>query len=643
MGGFGIVLIMRSRKRMFKTISPTWLKLIKLAFFVFLFFLFCIFFIFVLFAKDLPRPEVFEERHLAQPTKIFDRNGKVLLYTIFGEERREPIELKDLPDHLIKAVLAAEDAKFYEHHGVDLKGILRAILIDLKLKKPVYGGSTISQQLIRSTFLTREKTIKRKIREVILTLELERRYSKDQILEWYLNQIPFGPNLYGVEAAAQDFFNKSAKDVTLEEAAVLAAVIRAPSYYYPFSEHRKELLERKDYILKRMLEEGFISQGEYQQALKKEIHFVKTPITIKAPHFVFYVRDYLFKKYGENFLKENGLRVYTTLDWEFQHELEVIVKEEAERIKRYNAHNISLVAIDPNTGQILAMIGSKDYFGDPYPKDCTPGVNCLFEPKVNIAIFGIGQQPGSAFKPFVYATAFEKGYSEDDKVLDELTNFGKWGGKYYIPQNYDGKFRGWVTLKQALAQSLNVPSVKVLLYFAGIEDSIKTARKFGITTLNKPPSFYGPSLVLGGGEVKLLDITSAYGVFATEGLRNPPTAILKIEDAKGRIIEENKPSPLRVESTEVCKKINDILSDNDARAPMFGKNSPLYFKNHFVAAKTGTTNSFRDAWTIGYSKNIVIGVWVGNNNNSPMKKVPAVTIAGPIWHKAMEEALKRWP
>jgi len=256
MGGFGIILIMRSRKRMFKTISPTWLKLIKLAFFVFLFFLFCIFFIFVLFAKDLPRPEVFEERHLAQPTKIFDRNGKVLLYTIFGEERREPIELKDLPDHLIKAVLAAEDAKFYEHHGVDLKGILRAILIDLKLKKPVYGGSTISQQLIRSTFLTREKTIKRKIREVILTLELERRYSKDQILEWYLNQIPFGPNLYGVEAAAQDFFNKSAKDVTLEEAAVLAAVIRAPSYYYPFSEHRKELLERKDYILKRMSQKG---------------------------------------------------------------------------------------------------------------------------------------------------------------------------------------------------------------------------------------------------------------------------------------------------------------------------------------------------------------------------------------------------
>ncbi|MCD6271044.1 PBP1A family penicillin-binding protein [bacterium] len=635
---------MLKRKRVFKTNSPKWPRvIIKLALFSLLLFLFFAFSIFILFAKDLPRPEVFEERHLAQPTKIFDRSGKVLLYTIFGEERREPVKLEDLPDYLIKAVLAAEDAKFYEHHGVDLKGILRAILIDLKLKKPVYGGSTISQQLIRSTFLTREKTIKRKVREVILTLELERRYSKDQILEWYLNQIPFGPNIYGVEAAAQDFFNKSAKEVTLEEAAVLAAVIRAPSYYYPFSEHRKELLERKDYVLKRMLEEGFVSQEEYQQALKKEIQFVETPITIKAPHFVFYVRDYLFKKYGENFLKENGLRVYTTLDWEFQHELEVIVKEEAERIKRYNAHNISLVAIDPNTGQILAMIGSKDYFGEPYPKDCTPGVNCLFEPKVNVAVFGAGQQPGSAFKPFVYATAFEKGYSENDKVLDELTNFGKWGGKYYIPQNYDGKFRGWVTLKQALAQSLNVPSVKVLLYFAGIEDSIETAKKFGITTLNKPASFYGPSLVLGGGEVKLLDITSAYGVFATEGLRNPPTTILKIEDPKGRIIEENKPSPLRVERVDVCKKINDILSDNDARAPMFGKNSPLYFPNHFVAAKTGTTNSFRDAWTIGYSKNIVIGVWVGNNNNAPMKKVPAVTIAGPIWHRAMEEALKRWP
>jgi 1A family penicillin-binding protein len=631
------------RKRVFKVKSLFWLKIFKLIFLIL--FLFCTsaFLIFIFYARDLPRPEVFEERHLSQPTKIFDREGKVLLYTIYGEEKREIVRLNELPDYLIKAVLAAEDANFYKHHGVDLKGIIRAVLIDLKLKKPVYGGSTISQQLIRSTFLTREKTIKRKIREVILTLELERRYSKDQILEWYLNQIPFGPNLYGVEAAAKDFFNKSARDVTLAESAILASVIRAPSYYYPFGKHQKDLLERKDYILKRMLEEGFISREQFEAAKKEKINFVKTPITIKAPHFVFYVRDYLFKKYGEDFLKENGLKVYTTLDWEFQKKVEEIVEEEAERIKFYNAHNISLVAIDPNTGEILAMIGSKDYFGQPYPKNCTPGVNCLFEPKVNVAVYGIGQQPGSAFKPFVYATAFQKGYSENTKVLDELTNFGKWGGKYYIPQNYDGKFRGPVTFKQALAQSLNVPSVKVLLYFAGIEESIETAKKFGITTLNKPPSFYGPSLVLGGGEVKLLDMVSAYGVFATEGLRNPPVVVLKIEDSKGNIIEENKNTPIRVASVEVCKKINDILSDNEARAPMFGKNSPLYFPNHWVAAKTGTTNSFRDAWTIGYTKSIVIGVWVGNNNNAPMKKVPAVTIAGPIWHRAMEEAIKKWP
>ncbi|MCD5396458.1 MAG: PBP1A family penicillin-binding protein [Candidatus Pacebacteria bacterium] len=612
-------------------------------FFSILLFFFILSLTFLYFAKDLPRPEVFEERHLAQPTRIFARDGKTVLYTIFGEEKREPIELKDLPDYLIKAVLAAEDAKFFKHYGLDFKGIFRSVLKNLKLRKPIYGGSTISQQLIRSTFLTREKTIRRKIREIVLTLELERRYSKEQILEWYLNQIPFGPNLYGVEVASQNFFGKSAKDVTLPEAAVLASVIRAPSYYYPFSDHREELLKRKNYVLKRMLEEGFISEKNYKEAKEKEIEFKKTPTKILAPHFVFYVRNYLYKKYGEEFLKENGLRVYTTLDWDFQKKLEEIVKEEARRIKKYNAHNISVVAINPNTGEILAMIGSKDYFQDPYPEGCIPGKNCLFEPKVNVAIYGIGQQPGSAFKPFVYATAFQKGYSENTKVLDELTNFGKWGGKYYIPQNYDGKFRGWITLKQALAQSLNVPSVKVLLYFAGIEDSVKTAKKFGITTLNKPPSFYGPSLVLGGDEVRLLDITSAYGVFATEGLRNSPVAILKIEDSKGRIVEEYKPSPLRVERKDVCQKINDILSDNDARSPMFGRNSPLYFKDRWVAAKTGTTNSFRDAWTIGYTKNIVIGVWVGNNNNVPMKKVPAVTIAGPIWRKAMEEAIKRWP
>ncbi|MCD6429144.1 PBP1A family penicillin-binding protein [bacterium] len=599
--------------------------------------------IFIYYAKDLPRPEVFEERQLALPTKIYDRTGEVLLYTIYGEEKREPVKLEEIPDHLIKAVLAAEDKNFYKHHGIDFKGIIRSILINLKLKKPVYGGSTISQQLIRSTFLTREKTVSRKIKEIVLTLELERRYSKDQILEWYLNQIPFGPNIYGVEEASKNYFGKSVKEVSLEEAVVLASLIQAPSYYYPFGDHRDELLQRKDEILRKMFEEGFISQEQYQQAKDKEVKFVSSKDNIKAPHFVLYVKDYLVKKYGEEYLKEAGLKVYTTLDWDLYQKTQEIVQKNDDFLRSYGAHNASVVIIDPKTGEILTMLGSKDYFGEPYPEGCTPGKDCLFEPDVNVAIYGIGQQPGSAFKPIVYATAFQKGYTENTIVVDELTNFGKWGNKYYIPQNYDGKFRGPVTLKQALAQSLNIPAVKVLLYLAGIEDSIKTAKMMGITTLNQPSSFYGPALVLGGGEVKLLELTSAYGVFTTGGLRVPPKSVLKIIDNRGNIIEDNtNTSPRRVLSQKVCQMINDILSDNKARAPMFGWTSPLYFPGHWVAAKTGTTDSFRDAWVIGYSKSAVLGIWVGNNDNTPMAKKPAVTIAGPVWHQIMWEVLKKF-
>ncbi|GAG78128.1 unnamed protein product, partial [marine sediment metagenome] len=299
--------------------------------------------------------------------------------------------------------------------------------------------------------------------------------------------------------------------------------------------------------------------------------------------------------------------------WELQQTAQEVIKEGTERNKNFGAYNGALVAVEPETGEILAMVGSADWFGDSYPEDCTPGKDCLFDPKVNTTTYQNGRQPGSAFKPFVYATAFEKGYDDKNIVIDEKTDFGVYGGKHYIPHNYDMKFRGPVTLRQALAQSINVPSVKVLKNLAGQEDSIKIAKKMGITTLDKPPSFYGLSIVLGGGEVRLLDMVSAYGVFAREGLRIPPTAILKIEDSQGNIIKENNKSPRRVISQESARLINDILSDNEARAPMFGRHSPLYFENYDTAAKTGTTDDFRDAWTIGYSPSIVVGVWVGNN------------------------------
>jgi len=615
----------------------------KILCFCFFILVFAFLTLFIYYAKDLPRPEKFTERSFVQSTKIFDRTGKVLLYELHGEEKRKIIPFEQMPENIKNAVIAAEDANFYNHHGLDFEGIFRAIQINLKLKKAIHGGSTISQQLIRSTFLTNEKTIKRKIREIILTLELERRYSKEQILEWYLNQVPFGPNIYGVEAVSNTYFNKSAKDISLAEAATLTALIKAPCYFYPYGEHKDDLLNRKDYVLARMAQEHYLTEQEAETAKKEEIEFREISQSIKAPHFVFYVENYLFEKYGKDFLEKGGFKIYTSLDWDFQQTAEKVVKDGVEKNKIYNAYNASLVAMEPKTGEILAIVGSADWFGESFPKGCSPGKDCLFDPKVNVATYKIGRQPGSSFKPFVYATAFQKGYDDKYVVIDEETNFGIWGGKHYIPQNYDGRFRGPVTLRQALAQSLNVPSVKVLAYLAGLNDSIENAKKFGITTLTKPASFYGLSIVLGGGEVKLLDMVSAYGVFATEGLKVPPISVLKIEDSKGNIIEENKKTQRRVLETEVARLINDVLSDNKARAPMFGVHSLLYFENYQVAVKTGTSDKWRDAWTIGYTPSIIVGVWAGNNDNSPIGKKPGVMLSGPIWRAFLAEVLPKLP
>ena len=622
----------------------------RIAFWILVFFIasfilitFSVLGVFIYYAKDLPRPEKFTERAFIESTKIYDRTGETILYELYGEEKREIVSLDKISNYAKQAVIATEDSNFYSHHGVDIWGILRAVKINLGIGKATHGGSTISQQLIRSTFLTLEKSIERKVKELILTLELERRYSKDQILEWYLNQVPMGINLYGIESASKTYFNKSSSDLTIAEAASLAASIKAPSYYSPFGKHLDSLLGRKDYVINRMAIEGYITQEEAEQAKQQELKFAKVSQTIKAPHFVLDVQEYLFDTYGKNFLEEEGYRVYTTLDWELQQAAEKAIEENTERINNYNAYNASLVAIDPKTGEILAMIGSADWFGDPYPENCISGKDCQLDPKLNVATYRIGRQPGSAFKPFVYITAFQNGYYAEDTVVDELTNFGVWGDSEYIPQNYDGLFRGEITLRQALAQSLNVPAVKVLLNFAGLQESIDIARKSGITTLKESASFYGPAIVLGGGEVKLLDMVSAYGVFATEGKRYPSVSILKIEDSKGNIIEQNKKSPRRILQEEPTRILNSILSDNNARAPMFGYNSQLYFPDYQVAAKTGTTNNYRDAWTIGYTPNIVVGVWVGNNDNTEMEAKPSVTIAGPIWHSFMEQALLKLP
>lgn len=620
----------------------------------FLFFVLSAVFLFFYYAKDLPRPEIFTEKSFVLPTGIYDREGKVLLYQIFDEEKRTLVSSDKMPDYLKNAAIATEDSNFYSHFGIDFKGIFRAVIKDVLLGRATFGGSTISQQLVRSSLLSQEKTVARKIKEVILTLELERRYSKDQILEFYLNQVPFGSNAYGVEAAAQTYFKKPASELSLAQAAILVSLIKAPSYLSPYGGHKPELLARKDYILDKMANDGYISRDEADAAKAEVSEFAEIRHDIKAPHFVLYIKQYLEENYSPYFLREKGLKVYTSLDWELQELAEKSIKDGVARNKAYNANNAALTAIDPKTGEVLALVGSADYFGNLFPDGCEPGLNCQFEPSVNIALFGKGRQPGSAFKPFAYALAFQNGLGPETWIWDVKTEFNpdcpssadaekdQYGLECYHPKNYDEKFRGQTTLRSALAQSVNVPAVKVL-YLAGLENTINLAKQMGITTLNNPPSWYGLSLVLGGGEVKLLDMVSAYSVFATEGLQTPPVFILKVEDSDGNVIEENKKSQKRVLAVQTARLMNDVLSDNEARSPLFGPYSSLYFPDYRVAAKTGTTQNYKDAWTIGYTNSLAAGVWAGNNDGTVIDEKPGVALAAPIWHKFMEKALKKYP
>ncbi len=615
-------------------------------------------FVFFYYSRQLPDPNAWENRQIVQSTKIYDREGKNLLYEIHGEEKRTIIPFNEIPQMVKEATVVAEDTEFYKHSGINIRGILRAILADIKGGTLAEGGSSITQQLIKNAYLSPERTLSRKIKELILSIALERRYSKDEILNFYLNQIPYGSNSYGIEAAAQTYFNKPAKELTLTEVVYLVAMPKAPSYYSPYGDHGEELKSRANHILSRMRELKYISDNDYNNTLETTVNFVGQKTGITAPHFVFFIRDYLNEKYGEDFVEKGGLKVTTTINLDLQKIAETVVEDGAKRNEIYNTKNAALVAIDPKTGQILAMVGSKNYWDNPEPEGCEPGKNCQFEPNVNIATRL--RQPGSSFKPFVYATAINNGYTPDTVIWDIPTEFNplcSWDGiaepgvdqqTCYKPKNYDGRFRGPVTLKQALANSLNVPSVQVL-YLAGINDSINTAENLGITTL-KDRSRYGLSLVLGAAEVKLLDMVSAYGVFGQEGIKREPTGILKVEDGSGRVLEEYKDQSQKVLSEQVAREINDILSDNTARAPMFGLYSPLSLGDRPVAAKTGTTQDpndetkAKDAWIIGYTPSLVAGVWTGNNDNTPIEKGGAgVAAAGPIWHDFMTQALKDAP
>lgn len=604
--------------------------------------------------RDMPNPSRVGDRAVAESTTLYDRTGTVVLYEIHGDQRRTIIPFDTIPDSVRHATLAAEDINFYHHAGIDWRGIARAIVTNITRGNRAQGGSTITQQFVKNSLLGSEKTYTRKIREQILAVLLERSYSKDEIFGFYLNQIPYGANAYGISAAAEYYFNKKPADLTLAESAALASLPKAPTYYSPYGSHKGDLLTRKDWVLDRMAQVNMISRQDADAAKRETLVFVPPREAIRAPHFVQFVRDYLNKKYGEDVVAQGGLKVTTTLDWTLQEEAEKIVREGAEaNEKLVRASNAALVAIDPKSGDILTMVGSRDYLAQPLPEGCTAGITCTFDPYVNIATSE--RQPGSAFKPFVYATAFKKGYTPETVLFDVATEFnpacnpdGSPGAGVrdpktcYHPQDYDGTFRGPVSIRQAIAQSLNVPAVKTL-YLAGIPDSIATAQDMGITTLTEPDR-YGLSLVLGGAEVSLLDITSAYGIFATEGIRHPANAILKVETAKGVLLEEKKDTATPVLDTEISRTMNDILSDNESRVPVFSPRSSLYFPDYKVAVKTGTTQDYRDAWTIGYTPSIVAGVWVGNSNNAAMnQKGLSVMVAGPIWHKFMQFALADHP
>ncbi len=624
----------------------------------YLFYLFlagCALILFLLFyyTYNLPQPEDFNESPFIQSTKIYDRTGKVLLYDIYGEEKREIVSFDKISDNIKHAVLASEDSRFYQHSGFDFRGIFRAILTDLKLRSASQGGSTITQQLVRSVYLTGQKSLSRKVRELVLSIELEQKYSKDQIFGWYLNAVPFGQNTYGVAAASQTYFDKPASDLSVAEAALLTALLPAPSYLSPFGPHKNELLQRKDVVLEKMKKAGYITEKELLDAKKEKINFSETLQPIKAPHFVMYIQKYLDDKYGEDYLKEKGLRVYTTIDWSLQEYAEKVIEDAEKSNMAKSANNTALVALDPKTGEILALVGSKNYFEKPYPAGCDekPAGSCLFDPKYDVATMG-RRQPGSSFKPVVYATAFKKGFTPDTVLWDVKTEFNpncspnadqevdQYSLECYHPHNYTYTFSGKVTLRQALAESLNLPSVKTL-YLAGLKDSLETAKDFGITSLNDT-NRYGLSLVLGGGEINLLQLSSAYGVFATEGMQTDPVSILKIEDSEGKIIEQNSKRATKVLDTQIARQISSILSDNNARAPVFGANSPLYIPGYQVAVKTGTTQNLNDGWTMGYTPFAVVGIWVGNSDNSPTRDA-GVGLAAPMWNKIMKKILADRP
>ena len=596
--------------------------------------------IFALASRDLPSPSSLTERKISQTTKIYDRTGEHLLYEIAGNENRtlkqfqsgfcnpsDPklsLDPKGIPLFAVQATITAEDRNFCEHSGFDVKGFARAVFLNLIGKR--VGGSTLTQQLVKNAILSNEKTITRKIKELILSIELEQKYSKDEILQIYFNEIPYGSSYYGIEAAAQNYFGKTTNELSVAEAATLASLPKAPTTYL---KNPDMLRTRRDYILEEMQKLNFIDKTTFEKAKSEN-----TPVNIRltnitAPHFVMDVKSVLEDKYGRRTVEEGGLKVTTTLDYKLQQIAEEEVKNGVEeRSEKYGFTNASLVAEDPKTGQILAMVGSKDFFDK------------SIDGQVNVSTRH--RQPGSSFKPIVYTKAFEMGYTPNTVLWDVTTNFPT-DGATYTPHNYDLKEHGPIMMRNALQMSLNIPAVKTV-YLVGVENTLDFATSLGYDSFSNHANF-GLSIVLGGGDVRLIDHVNAYATFANNGKRNDQVSILKVEDSNGSILEEWKQKdPKQVVEENAAHTISNVLSDNDARTSVFGAKSSLQLGDRPVAAKSGTTNDFHDAWLMGYTPSLAAGVWVGNNNNTVMKnKADGSVVAGPIWNAFMKRALEGTP
>jgi 1A family penicillin-binding protein len=582
------------------------------------------------FARGLPSPNELTNRQTSESTKIYDRHG-TLLYNVFDEQNRTLVKLDKIPKHIQQATIAIEDQNFYEHEGFDLTGIARSAR-EIVVDKQLQGGSTLTQQLVKKALLSDERTVTRKIKELILAIQIERRYSKDEILQIYLNEIPYGGTAWGIEAAANQYFNKHVWELSLTESAVLAGLPQRPSGYSPFGPDPEAYINRTKDVLRRMREDGYIKKEEEEKAVKElpELKFAQFGEGIKAPHFSIYVKKILEEKYGQEKVLQGGMQVTTSLDLNIQNQVQDIVNRQitSEQNRKLKVSNGAAVVEDTKTGEILALVGSKDYFATDIPGN------------FDVATQGL-RQPGSALKPFTYLTGFKEGYTPSTMWIDEKTDFGG----SYAPGNYDDRLHGPMQSRYALANSYNIPAVKQLAV-VGLPDMLKTLKDFGITTLNEPNK-YGLSLTLGGGAIKLYELTNAYAILGNGGNYVEPSPILKITDSSGKVLFEKKakePRPV-VEPAKVYL-INSILSDKTAKYQAYGTfwANRLNFQEN-IGVKTGTAELKTDNWTFAYTPTYTVGIWVGNNDNTPMHPSLAsgVTGAAPIYREVMENLLKGKP